>query len=194
MFVQSNGQTYTCYQVVEHNTGIPALYNTALDSVACSLKTLVNNTGSQGFVVLGYDLYPALAYVDPYETYRERYETAVSRAEAAYQSFVLVTKEHRQEGEIAYRLKIKFPTLSPFAGLTPFERDAISNQVLDAIKARAGSNSFSSGHNPAAEIAGLTKLTGFFSQVINGNLQLGGGSFVGWDAVPIGPGEEFDRT
>ena len=170
----ANGQAYTCYQVVEHNTGIPALYNTALDSVACSLKTLVNNTGSQGFVVLGYDLYPALAFVDPYETYRERYETAVARAEAAYQSFVLVTKEHRQEGEIAYRLKIKFPSLSPFDELTPFERGGIEAKVLETLEQKAAAGEYSTGSNAGVEIAVLEKLKGYFQAVIDETFSLEG--------------------
>ena len=135
---------------------------------------LVNNTGSQGFVVLGYDLYPALAFVDPYETYRERYETAVSRAEAAYQSFVLVTKEHRQEGEIAYRLKIKFPTLSPFEELTPFERGGIEAKVLEALEQKAAVGEYSTGSNAGVEIATLEKLKGYFQAVIDDTFSLEG--------------------
>ncbi|MEM8907394.1 MAG: hypothetical protein AAGD05_06060, partial [Bacteroidota bacterium] len=168
-----------CYQIIDSNTGIVALYDSFLEQKACELKATMRDLDpSVNISVLGADYYPPMAYADESDAFRVLHEQTLIKVngDPAHESYVLITKSHPTGEGIRYRLAIKFPTVGHFANLSPVDKEAIEALVLQAIKTKATESASSNFLNPSAEAAGLELLGKYFDDIANNTLDLGEGT------------------
>ena len=170
-------QNFTCYEIIESNTGITNLYRDILDEKACELKTYLTSQGLTDFKIVGRDFYPPMLYVKSFHksVFNELYNKSVEELEVDvinYPSYILITKEHHENGDIFYRIALKLPTEAPFDDITPLEEAAIKGQILEAINSKAGSGAAASTKNSEAEKNGLAKLLLIFQAIKNGTFSV----------------------
>ena len=151
----------SCYEIVDSYSGDLGLYD-GLDDIACEINSFVTNgSKSNSFSVLGCDFYPSMAYTKENEalSFDHSHQRALEMMDATREGFIMVTKEHHSDGNVKYRLDIKYPDLPVFSNLNIVEKEAIHNLVESVLIESSGMA------GPTAESKALVK---FLSLLKNG--------------------------
>ena len=192
----NGGTTFeSCYEIVHSYGGLEnTLYTEKLDTVACSVISVIETASGANFDIVGHDYYPLLGSVSPNYNFEVSFKEARREESARRNAFLLVAKDHLPNGKLDYRVELKLPEASPFDTITSIEELLIAEEILDRIKADAALSYFEPYGNATAEIAGLRYFREIARQVINGtfNLKLDM-SRAGFTAEPILAAGLFDR-
>lgn len=156
----------SCYEVIESNTGLPILYDESLGAKACELESLINDTGDNGFDVMGCDFYPVFNSITNGVGFQRLFDVAIAQLNETRSSYAMITKEHQRDGQIRYRTYIKFPVLAPFDQLNISDKECISRLFEESINSIAEQSDFSTPNNSAAEAAGIQLLIDLFLNLI----------------------------
>lgn len=133
-----------CYEIRQTDSGAADnLYNSILESEACNIKSILQDIGVSDFRIVGHDYYPLLAYVDPFDYYDQVHENAVATLDQELSSYLLIAKDHSKNSILKYRVELKLPQGGGVLGaLSPFEREAIRNEILKAINEEGEAQGF----------------------------------------------------
>lgn len=170
----SIAQDFSCYEIIESNTGLTKLYRPSLEQKACEVETFLVDNGFSNFRVIGRDFYPPLSFANEAHksVFKALFERTVEEIESSTNNpaaYILITKEYKNEfGGLFYRIALKLPDSSPFNQLSILERAAIEGLVLSAINAKAGGALL----NSRAEVAGLNELLLIFEKIIDGTFSV----------------------
>jgi len=145
--------------------------NSLLLILACDLIQLVNDetSAAHDFKVYGVDLYPILAYSNEQEGFGNAFTEYVG-TKASDNSNLIICVAHQIDGSLSYEVVINFPDDGEyFSLLTEIEKEAITADVLNTMRAQAATDSGNSFLNPTVQIAGIDVLFGYFERLINGD-------------------------
>ena len=156
IFSFSISSAQTCYELVESDSGLEELYDIpSLNEKACELTSLIT---TEDFNVYSCDFYPVLIHtVGKAESFSFLFNKAVEIFDATNDSYILLSKEFWEEGEINYRIKIKYPSIATFDTMTNVELDAVEKHVTQVITSSYAESPTISG-NAEAELLGLQAL------------------------------------
>ncbi len=123
---QTQGQQ-NCYDIHESYSGILSLYDDPeLGVSACALQDTI---GSSDFKVLGLDLYPVLATVNPIEGYEHAIQEEYAFADSLYDGFILIIKKFNVDHQLYYDVRIKWGIFTVFDSLDVSERTIIEKEL-----------------------------------------------------------------
>lgn len=163
----------SCYDIVHSHNGEESILSTTdLQDEACALKAALAAGGINEFAIIGHDYYPLLAYKAPYNYYNTVFDRELGEVQSANALYILIAKDHKKNGELNYRIDLKLPTSGSWSGLTPFEREAIKQNVINEILTVAEAEEYLSFRNWYVEKRGLEKLRLYTEQINSGTLSL----------------------
>ena len=197
LFVISSltGFAQQCYEIKHTNSGAETtLYNAALESDACGIKAILQSIGASDFHIVGYDYYPLLAYVDPYDHYDQVHENAMSELEQEFSSFIVIAKDHEKNSTLNYRVELKLPTQGQLGALTTFEKEAIKTEILNTIKDEKTDDGFIFSNNAEVERKGLAVFKSILESIQDGTFNLANSmSKAGYTSYPVKSNENYVR-
>jgi hypothetical protein len=144
----------------------------ALDTVACSVISVIETESSANFDVIGHDYYPLLNSVTPNYNFEVTFKKALREENANRNAFLLIAKDHLPNGKLGYRVELKLPEASPYDTITSIEELLIAQEVLDRVEAVAEGSEHSPYGNATAEIAGLRYFREIVRQINTGTFNL----------------------
>lgn len=182
-----------CYQIKKSHSGFPdLLYTTELGEKACELvAAIMPPQGQPDFQVFGYDFYPLLQFTDEGQGYKYLYNQVLAAHLATDPYFLLIAKEHWQNGGMRYRTYLKLPDFAPFDQYSAIERQALTNlvqQEIDKANTKLGDLLAKNGDK---EMAGINALL----EVLSGNQPLPNAfDLAGFVEINVDAGMLFNRT
>ena len=186
-----------CYEIRQTDSGAADnLYNSILESEACNIKSILQDIGVSDFRIVGHDYYPLLAYVDPFDYYDQVHENAVATLDQELSSYLLIAKDHSKNSILKYRVELKLPQGGGVLGaLSPFEREAIRNEILKAINEEGEAQGFYITNNAVIERKGLAFFKTTLENLQAGTFNLGNAmGIAGFTSYAVKSNETYDRA
>lgn len=177
----------SCYTPYKSQTGITALHDQILDSMACEVISAID---SVNFKVIGLDLYPVYAYVNPADGYDKTLNQLTSEIDSAYTSYIAISKEMFENAEVRYGIHIKWGTATAFESLSDIDKTTIKNVLTTKAASEYERLGSSVSLNAAVELAILKE----FMRYVNEGVDVDYFDGAGFDKTTLSETQVIERT